>query len=43
MNRATVLLADDHRIVDEGLRSLLEPEFKLVETVEDGRALAVST
>ena len=34
-----VLLADDHRIVAEGLRSLLEPEFELVGIVEDGRAL----
>jgi DNA-binding NarL/FixJ family response regulator len=34
-----VLLADDHRIVAEGLRSLLEPEFELLAIVEDGRAL----
>jgi DNA-binding NarL/FixJ family response regulator len=34
-----ILLADDHRIVAEGLRSLLEPEFELVDIVEDGRAL----
>jgi len=34
-----ILLADDHRIVAEGLRSLLEPEFELVEIVEDGRKL----
>jgi DNA-binding NarL/FixJ family response regulator len=34
-----VLLADDHRIVAEGLRSLIEPEFELVGIVEDGRAL----
>jgi DNA-binding NarL/FixJ family response regulator len=33
------LLADDHRIVAEGLKSLLEPEFELVGVVEDGRAL----
>jgi DNA-binding NarL/FixJ family response regulator len=39
MKRARVLLADDHRILAEGLRSLLEPEFELVEIVEDGRAL----
>ena len=39
MSRPTVLLADDHRIVLEGLRSLLEPEFDLVGTVPDGRAL----
>ena len=34
-----ILLADDHRIVAEGLRSLLEPEFDLIGIVEDGRAL----
>ena len=34
-----ILLADDHRLVAEGLRSLLEPEFELVGIVEDGRAL----
>lgn len=37
--RARVLLADDHRIVAEGLRTLLEQEFDLVGVVEDGRAL----
>jgi len=39
MKRASVLLADDHRIVAEGLKRLLEPEFDLVGVVEDGRAL----
>jgi len=34
-----ILLADDHRIVAEGLRSLLEPEFELLKIVENGRAL----
>jgi DNA-binding NarL/FixJ family response regulator len=37
--RPRVLLADDHRMVAEGLKSLLSPEFELVEVVEDGRAL----
>ncbi|HAK59137.1 MAG TPA: DNA-binding response regulator [Nitrospiraceae bacterium] len=39
MEKPRILLADDHKIVLEGLRSLLEPEFDLVGTVEDGRAL----
>lgn len=39
MNRLRVVLADDHIIVAEGLRRLLEPEFELVGVVEDGRAL----
>ncbi len=39
MTRPRVLLADDHKIVAEGLRTILEQEFELVGTVEDGRAL----
>jgi DNA-binding NarL/FixJ family response regulator len=39
MSRVRVLLADDHRIVAEGLRRLLENEFELVDLVEDGVAL----
>lgn len=39
MKRIRVLLADDHRIVAEGLRRVLETEFELVGMVEDGRAL----
>jgi len=37
--RPRVLLADDHRLVAEALKSLLAPEFDLVGVVEDGRAL----
>jgi DNA-binding NarL/FixJ family response regulator len=39
MSKTKVLLADDHTIVAEGLRSLLEDEFDLVGVVNDGRAL----
>ncbi len=39
MIRPRLLLADDHRIVVEGLRRLLEEQFELVGVVEDGRAL----
>jgi len=39
MKRTRILLADDHKIVLDGLRSLLEPTFDLVGMVEDGRAL----
>jgi DNA-binding NarL/FixJ family response regulator len=39
MNRPRLLLADDHRIVVEGLRSILVPEYELVGIVEDGREL----
>jgi DNA-binding NarL/FixJ family response regulator len=39
MGRPTVLLADDHAVVAEGLASLLRREFTLVETVTDGPRL----
>ena len=39
MTRLRVLLADDHLIVAEALKRLLEPEFELVDVVEDGFAL----
>jgi DNA-binding NarL/FixJ family response regulator len=39
MNRIRILLADDHKIFLDGLRSLLEPGFEIVGMVEDGRAL----
>jgi DNA-binding NarL/FixJ family response regulator len=39
VKRIRVLLADDHRIVAEGLKQLLEPEFDLVGWVENGREL----
>ena len=38
-HRPRVLLADDHRLVAEALKSLLTPEYDLVGVVEDGRAL----
>ncbi len=37
--RPRLLLADDHLLVAEALKSLLEAEFELVGVVEDGRAL----
>jgi len=39
MEKTTVLLADDHRIVLEGLKGLLADDFEVVGTVEDGRTL----
>lgn len=33
-----VVLADDHTIVTEGLKALLQPEFEIVATVDNGRA-----
>lgn len=42
MSRPRVLVADDHRILAEGLRALLEPEFELVGIVGDGRELVAA-
>jgi RNA polymerase sigma factor (sigma-70 family) len=39
MKRTTVLLADDHAIVVEGLRRILEPDFDVVGVAGDGYAL----
>jgi DNA-binding NarL/FixJ family response regulator len=42
MNRPRVLIADDHQILAEGLRELLEPEFEVVGVVADGRELVAA-
>jgi DNA-binding NarL/FixJ family response regulator len=39
VSRPRVLLADDHRMMAEGLKALLPDEFELVGIVEDGRAM----
>ena len=39
MRLIKVLLADDHAIVREGIRRILEPQYEIVGEVEDGRAL----
>ena len=39
MNPRTILIADDHKVVVDGLRRILEPEFRVAGTVEDGRML----
>ena len=39
MSRPRVLLADDHSLVLEGIRKLLDTKVDLVGTVGDGRAL----
>ena len=38
-NRFRILIADDHNLVAELCRKLLETEFEVVEVVADGRAL----
>lgn len=39
MRRPRVVIADDHLLVLEGLRKILEPECEIVGMVEDGRSL----
>jgi DNA-binding NarL/FixJ family response regulator len=39
MTRPRILLADDHVLLLEAFRALLEPEFEVVGAVTDGRAL----
>jgi len=38
MKKPRLVLADDHQLLVDGLRKILEPEFEIVETVRDGRA-----
>jgi DNA-binding NarL/FixJ family response regulator len=39
MNKPTVLLADDHTMIAEAFRHLLEPFYQVIATVNDGHAL----
>ena len=39
MSRPKVLAADDHQMLLDGLRRILEPDFEFLEPVTDGRAL----
>jgi DNA-binding NarL/FixJ family response regulator len=42
MSKPRILIADDHQILAEGLRGLLEPEFEVVGVVADGRDLVAA-
>ena len=39
MNRPRILMADDHLMLLEAFKALLEPDFEVVGTVTDGRTL----
>ena len=39
MSRPSLIVADDHGLFIEGLRRILEPEYEIVATLGDGRAL----
>ncbi len=40
--RARILIADDHRLLADACKCLLEPEFQVVDIVTDGRSLVKS-
>lgn len=40
--RVRVLVADDHRVVAEGLYAVLEPEFEVIATLSEGNALVAA-
>jgi DNA-binding NarL/FixJ family response regulator len=39
MDRSRVLIADDHTLVAEAFKSLIEPEYEVIRIVTDGRSL----
>ena len=39
MSRPRIMIADDHAFVADACKKLLEPEYDVVATVGDGRAL----
>ncbi|GAL33274.1 DNA-binding response regulator LuxR family [Vibrio maritimus] len=41
MNKPTVLLADDHVMVAEGIKNLLSKDYDVIGVVEDGNALVM--
>ncbi len=42
MNKPRIVIADDHQVLADGLRGLLEPEFEVVAVVADGRELVAA-
>jgi DNA-binding NarL/FixJ family response regulator len=42
MKRPRILLGDDHAIILDGLRRILEPHCEIVGSAEDGRALVAA-
>ena len=39
MRRTSILVADDHTMICEGLKKMLEPEYQVIACVGDGHAL----
>jgi DNA-binding NarL/FixJ family response regulator len=42
MDRPRILIADDHTLVAEAFKRLIEPEYEVIKMVADGRALLTS-
>ena len=40
MNKPRIIMADDHSLILAGLRTLVEMDYEVVATGEDGRAMA---
>src|SRR4051794_6387504 len=39
MNKPSIVIADDHTMITEAFRKLLEGQYEILDTVADGRAL----
>jgi len=39
MDRPRILIADDHTMVAEAFKSLLEPDYEVIKIVADGKAM----
>ena len=42
MDRPRILIADDHTLVAEAFKNLIEPEYQVVKMVADGRSLLIA-
>ena len=40
MNKPRIMIADDHTVVAEAFRNLLEPQYEVIAVVNDGRSPA---
>lgn len=42
MDRPRILIADDHTLVAEAFKNLIEPEYQVIKMVADGRSLLIA-
>jgi DNA-binding NarL/FixJ family response regulator len=43
MDRPRILIADDHTLVAEAFKTLLEPDYQVIKLVADDRSLLVAS